>query len=59
LNPLKELIEAEDGKIVLDLAEVMLADRDGGTFFSVCKLKSIELRNCPAFLRLPVAKEGI
>jgi hypothetical protein len=27
LNTLKELLETENGKIVLDLSEVMLADR--------------------------------
>ena len=59
LNTLKELIEAENGRIVLDLSEVMLADRDAATFFAVCELKGIELRNCPTFLRLSVAKEGI
>jgi hypothetical protein len=59
LNTLKELIEAENRKIVLDLAEVMLADRDAGTFFAVCELKGIEVRNCPAFLHLSVAKESI
>ena len=59
LNTLKELIEAENGKIALDLSEVMLANRDAGTFFAVCELKGIELRNCPAFLRGWVDKEGI
>jgi hypothetical protein len=59
LNTLKELIEAENGKIALDLSEVMLANRDAGTFFAVCELKGIELRNCPAFLRLSVAPKGL
>ena len=59
LNTLKELIEAENGRIVLDLSEVMLADRDAATFFAICELKGIELRNCPTFLRLSVVKEVI
>jgi hypothetical protein len=59
LNTLKELIEAENCKIVLDLSEVMLADRDAATFFAVCERKGIHLKNCPTYLRLSVAKEGI
>jgi anti-anti-sigma regulatory factor len=59
LNTLKELIEAENVKIVLDLSEVTLAGCDAAVFFAVCELKGIELRNCPAFLRGWVDKEGI
>jgi anti-anti-sigma regulatory factor len=59
LNTLKELIEAENAKIVLDLSEVTLAGRDAATFLAVCELKGIELRNCPPFLRGWVDKEGI
>ena len=59
LNTLKDLIEAEDAKIVLDLSEVTLAGRDAATFLAVCELKGIELRNCPPFLRGWVDKEGI
>jgi hypothetical protein len=59
LISLKELIEAENAKIVLDLSEVTLAGRDAATFLAVCELKGIELRNCPPFLRGWVDKEGI
>jgi anti-anti-sigma regulatory factor len=59
LNTIKELIEAENAKIVLDLSEVTLAGRDAATFLAVCELKGIELRNCPPFLRGWVDKEGI
>jgi anti-anti-sigma regulatory factor len=59
LNTLKELIEPENAKIVLDLSEVTLAGRDAAMFFAVCERKGVELRNCPAFLRLWVAEEGI
>jgi hypothetical protein len=51
VNTLKDLIEAESVKIVLNLSEVTLANRDAATFLAVCELKGIELRNCPAFLR--------
>lgn len=51
LNTLKELIEAENVKIVLDLSEVTLAGRDTAIFLAVCEHKGIELSKCPAFLR--------
>ena len=57
LNALKELIEAESSRIILDLSEVMLADRDAATFFATCELEGTELTNCPAFLRGWVDKE--
>jgi len=44
-------------KIVLDLSEVTLADHDAATFLAACELKSIELKNCPAFLRNWVSRE--
>jgi anti-anti-sigma regulatory factor len=57
VNTLKELIEAENAKIALDLSEITLADSDAATFLAVCEIKGLELRNCPAFLRGWVAKE--
>jgi hypothetical protein len=57
VTTIKDLIEEENAEIVLDLSEVMLADRDAATFLAVCELKGIELRNCPAFLREWVANE--
>ena len=51
LNTLKELIEAEDAKIVLDLSEVTLANWDAATFLAAWERKGVGLRKCPAFLR--------
>jgi anti-anti-sigma regulatory factor len=51
VNTLKELIEAEDAKIVLDLSEVTLVGREAATSLAGSDFKGIELRNCPAFLR--------
>jgi hypothetical protein len=59
VNTLKELIEVEIAKIVLDLLEVTLADRDAAAFLAVCELQGIELANCPAFLRSWIATEEI
>jgi anti-anti-sigma regulatory factor len=46
VNTLKELIKPENAKIVLDLSDVTLADRDAAMFLAVCELKGVELRNC-------------
>jgi anti-anti-sigma regulatory factor len=51
VNTIKELIDAENTGIVLDLSEVTIADGDAATFFAFCELKGTELKNCPAFLR--------
>jgi hypothetical protein len=57
VNILKKLIKPENAKIVLDLSDVTLADRNAAMFLAVCELKGVELRNCPAFLREWIAKE--
>jgi anti-anti-sigma regulatory factor len=57
VNTLKELIETERAKTVLDLSEVTLADHDAATFLAACELQGVELKNCPAFLRSWVSKE--
>jgi len=57
VNTLKELIETESEKTVLDLSEVSVADYDAATFLAACELEGIELKNCPAFLRGWASKE--
>ena len=57
IKTIKELIEAETGKIALDLAEVTLANRDAAAFLAAYEVKGIELRNCPAYLRGLINKE--
>jgi hypothetical protein len=59
VNTIRELIEAENTGIVLDLLEVTLADGDAASFFAFCELKGVELKNCPAFLRGWVDKEKV
>ena len=51
MNTLKELIEAADAKVVLDLSEMTLAGREVATSLAGGDFKGIELRKCPAFLR--------
>ena len=57
LSTVRELIQQEQGVVVLDLTEVTFVYREAVTPIAMCTLKNIELRNCPAFLREWVTKE--
>ena len=56
---IEELIAEECQGVILDLAEVMLVDRDVVTFLAACERKGVEFRNCPAFLQEWMAKEQL
>jgi len=49
--PFPQSVHDQTVSLSLDLTEVTLVDRDVVRFFAACELKSIELRNCPGFLR--------
>jgi hypothetical protein len=56
---LKALLGSE-GKgrhIVLDLKDLTLVDRDGVMFLERCEADSIELKNCPAYIREWISRE--
>ena len=48
---LASLLEQERGRMVLDLKEVTLVDREAVRFLAACEAKGSVLRNCPAFVR--------
>ena len=56
---LKELIESEarGRRIVLELSDLTLVDRDAVRFLEHCEEQSIELENCPAYIREWIARE--
>jgi len=56
---LKELIESEarDRRIVLELHDLTLVDRDTVRFLERCEAHSIKLENCPAYIREWIARE--
>jgi anti-anti-sigma regulatory factor len=56
LNDLFEL-EGADQRIVLDLQEVKLIDRDAVKFLTQCEDAGARLDNCPAYIREWVWKE--
>ena len=59
LTELKNLIEAESEgrRIVLDLKELILVNRDAVRFLRQCESDGIELRSCSAYIREWITKE--
>ena len=51
LVELKALFDADYRKIVLDLRDVRLADRDAVKFLRDCETDGMRLENCPAYVR--------
>jgi anti-anti-sigma regulatory factor len=52
LGYLEALLDAESGdEIVFDLKDLILVDLDVVRFLRHCETDSIELRNCPAYIR--------
>jgi len=43
--------EAEGRRIVLDLKDLTLVDRDAVRFLERCEAESIRFTNCPAYIR--------
>jgi len=43
--------EAPAGRIVLDLKDLRLVDQDVVSFLRRCEADSIQLKNCPAYIR--------
>jgi anti-anti-sigma regulatory factor len=49
--------EATGRQIVLDLKDLTLVDRDAVRFLKSCEADSIELKNCPAYIREWITRE--
>ena len=61
VNELCRLVDAEPaGRVlVLDLTDLVLADRDAIRFLSECEARGrVVLRNCPAYVRTWMAGEN-
>ena len=60
LGELEKLIsaEADRRRIVLDLKDLKLVDQDAVSFLRRCEADSIQLKNCPAYIRKWIAGEG-
>ena len=49
--------EASDRRIVMDLKDLTLVDRDAVSFLARCEAHNIELKNCPAYIREWIFRE--
>ena len=59
LGELEKLMSAEsDGRrIVLDLKDLTLVDREAVRFLKSCETDSIKIKNCPAYIREWITRE--
>ena len=59
VKELQNLVDfaAARNSVVLDLKEVRLVDREAVRFLMRCETESVELRNCPAYIREWIEKE--
>jgi anti-anti-sigma regulatory factor len=49
--------EVDGRRIVLDLKDLTLVDRDAVRFLGSCEADSINLKNCPAYIREWITRE--
>jgi anti-anti-sigma regulatory factor len=49
--------EMKNTRIVLDLKDLTLVDRDAVRFLGSCEADSIKLKNCPAYIREWITRE--
>jgi anti-anti-sigma regulatory factor len=60
IGELETLISAEASgrRIVLDLKDLTLVDQDAVSFLRRCEADSLQLRNCPAYIRKWITGEA-
>jgi anti-anti-sigma regulatory factor len=61
VSELERLFSAEAGsrRIVLDLKDLTLVDQDAVSFLKRCEADSLQLRNCPAYIRKWITGERV
>jgi anti-anti-sigma regulatory factor len=59
VTELKKLIDSDetDRRVVLDLQELTLVDRDAVRFLRQCDSGGIELKNCPPYISEWIARQ--
>ena len=58
LDMIRAALESESSPLAIDLKQVVLADREAVRFLAASELNGTELRNCPAYIREWVTREG-
>ena len=51
-------VEGQDHRIILDLKDVKLVDRDAVRFLARCNANGIQLEYCPRYIREWIVREG-
>jgi len=59
VDTLRKLVEREKGNVAIDLKEVTMVNRDGVKLLALTEGNGTELRNCPAYVREWISREGI
>jgi anti-anti-sigma regulatory factor len=57
VDTLRGALGRQNGRVVIDLAEVALVDREAVAFLALSEIDGVELRNCPAYIREWVDRE--
>ena len=59
IGELKNVLGLEPGKkrLVLDLKEITLVDRDAVRFLGSCEVDQVKLKNCPGYIREWITRE--
>jgi hypothetical protein len=58
VDMIRDVLEEESSAVAIDLKQVLLADREAVKFLAACESNGTELRNCPAYIREWVTREG-
>jgi hypothetical protein len=58
VDMIRAVLEPESSPVAIDLKQVLLADREAVRFLAACELNGTELRNCLAYIREWVTREG-
>jgi len=58
VDMIRAALDHESNPLAIDLTQVVLADREGVRFLAARELNGAELRNCPAYIREWVTREG-
>lgn len=59
IEQLKTQMEGSSQKVVLDLDEVKLVDRDVVRFLALCETKGVELNQCSPYIRDWIDRERV
>ena len=59
VTELKQLFDRDYRKIILDLRDLRLADRDAVKFLRGCERDGMKFENCPAYVREWMDREKV